>query len=128
MTKRDTQAAEYAAETHNLDAGPAAGCSGFAEQEGYTERAPVATGFPHPEPDWKAMYQRAIQEATLALSGKAAAEAVASRLRLTDQEREALANGIYLCEATAGEANENINANAWAQVAARLRGLLERTK
>ena len=47
---------------------------------------------------------------------------------LTDEEREALAKGIYLCEGTAGEANENINGHAWAQVAARLRGLLERAK
>ena len=40
--------------------------------------------------DWKAMYQRAIQDATLALSGKAAAEARAIRTRLTDEEREAI--------------------------------------
>ena len=49
-----------------------------------------------------------------------------SQPTLTDEEREALAKGIYLCEGAAGEANENINAHAWAQVAARLRGLLER--
>jgi len=45
---------------------------------------------------------------------------------LTDAEREALAKGIYLCEGTAGEANENINGHAWARVAGLLRGLLER--
>ena len=45
---------------------------------------------------------------------------------LTDSEREAVANGIYLCEGVAGEANENVNANAWAKTAGVLRGLLER--
>ena len=50
------------------------------------------------------------------------------RARLTDEEREAIEAGIFLCEGVAGEANENINAHAWAQVAARLRGLLERAK
>jgi hypothetical protein len=50
------------------------------------------------------------------------------RLRLTDEEREAIEAGIFLCEGVAGEANENANANAWARTAGRLRGLLVRTK
>ncbi len=50
------------------------------------------------------------------------------RARLTDEEREAIEAGIFLCEGVAGEANENANANAWARTAGRLRGLLVRTK
>lgn len=45
---------------------------------------------------------------------------------LTDAEREAVEEGIYLCEGAAGEANENINFHAWAKTAVVLRGLLER--
>ncbi len=45
---------------------------------------------------------------------------------LTDAEREAVKEGIYLCEGAAGEANENINFDAWAKTAGVLRGLLER--
>jgi hypothetical protein len=47
---------------------------------------------------------------------------------LTDEEREAIAKGICLCEGTAGEANENINAHEWARVASLLRGLLDRAE
>jgi hypothetical protein len=47
---------------------------------------------------------------------------------LTDEEREALNDAVYLCGATAGLANEQANATAWATCAATLRGLLERTK
>lgn len=47
-------------------------------------------------------------------------------LTLTDAEREAVKEGIYLCEGAAGEANENINSDAWAKTAGVLRGLLER--
>lgn len=42
------------------------------------------------EPDWKSAYQRATQDATLALSSKAAVEAIASRLCPTDEELEAI--------------------------------------
>ena len=93
------------------------------------------------EPDWRAAYQRACQEATLALSGKAAAEAKAARLRsqpcpyvagnvtryctltpltLTDAERGAVeeAIGWYV----------GVDDDRCQQVAATLRGLLERTK
>jgi hypothetical protein len=49
-----------------------------------------------------------------------------ARLRLTDAERGAITDGIHLCEGEAGEANENVNANAWAMTAGVLRGLLER--
>lgn len=45
---------------------------------------------------------------------------------LTDAERMAINSAIYLCEATAGLADENANATAWATCAATLRGLLER--
>jgi hypothetical protein len=45
---------------------------------------------------------------------------------LTDEERGAIANGIYLCEGEAGTANENVNTHAWAKSAGLLRGLLER--
>jgi hypothetical protein len=47
---------------------------------------------------------------------------------LTDAEREAINDAVYLCGATAGLANEQANATAWATCAATLRGLLERTK
>lgn len=47
---------------------------------------------------------------------------------LTKAEREAITSGIYLCEGEAGEANENVNANAWAKTAGVLRGLLERLR
>ena len=47
---------------------------------------------------------------------------------LTDAEREAVEAAIYLCGATAGLADEQANATAWAANAATLRGLLERTK
>lgn len=47
---------------------------------------------------------------------------------LTDAEREAIADGIYLCEGEAGQASENVNANAWAKAAGVLRALLERLK
>ena len=51
------------------------------------------------DPDWKAAYQRACQEATLALSSKTAAEAKAARLRLTDDERSAIGVAIQCVEA-----------------------------
>lgn len=50
------------------------------------------------------------------------------RLRLTEAERKALMDGIYLCEGEAGTANEHVNAHAWAMAAGTLRGLLERLK
>ena len=45
---------------------------------------------------------------------------------LSDAEREAINSAVYLCEATAGLADENANATAWATCAATLRGLLDR--
>ena len=51
---------------------------------------------------------------------------IVERLRLTDKEREAVRDGIYLCESAAGWADENANATAWATCAATLRGLLDR--
>jgi hypothetical protein len=45
---------------------------------------------------------------------------------LTDEEREAVNDAIYLCGATAGLAEEQGNATAWATCAATLRSLLER--
>ena len=54
-------------------------------------------------------------------------KAEVARLRLTDAEREAVETALYLCEATAGLADEQGNATAWAATAATLRGLLERT-
>lgn len=45
---------------------------------------------------------------------------------LTDAEREAVSDGIYLCESAAGLACENANATAWATCAATLRDLLDR--
>lgn len=50
------------------------------------------------------------------------------RLRLTDAEREAVSSAVYLCGATAGLSDAQDNANAWAECAATLRGLLDRTK
>lgn len=50
------------------------------------------------------------------------------RLRLTDAERSAVNDAVYLCGATAGLANEQANANEWAKCAATLRDLLERLK
>jgi hypothetical protein len=47
---------------------------------------------------------------------------------LTDAERKALADGIYLCEAEAGTAHGNANAHAWAEAAGLLRGLFDRLK
>ena len=46
---------------------------------------------------------------------------------LTDEEREAISDAIYLCGATAGMSSEQGSATAWATCAATLRGLLERT-
>ena len=48
------------------------------------------------------------------------------RLRITEDERQAMQDGICLCEGEAGEANENANAHAWARAAGSLRGLLDR--
>ena len=45
---------------------------------------------------------------------------------LTDAEREAINDAIYLCGATAGLADAQANATAWATCAATLRGLRER--
>jgi hypothetical protein len=45
---------------------------------------------------------------------------------LNGAERMAINSAIYLCEATAGLADENANATAWATCAATLRGLLNR--
>jgi len=74
----------------------------------------------------EAIRRLAEQDATLSVCGGNVK--VTMDATLTDEERDALAKGIYLCEGTAGEANENINGRVWAQVAARLRGLLERAK
>jgi hypothetical protein len=57
-----------------------------------------------------------------------ARERECDRYTLTDAEREAVDAGVHLCEHAAGEANENVNANAWAATAATLRGVLDRTK
>ena len=45
---------------------------------------------------------------------------------LTDAEREAIDDAIYLCEAEAGLFGERAAATKWATCAAALRGLLER--
>jgi hypothetical protein len=45
---------------------------------------------------------------------------------LIGAERMAINSAVYLCEATAGMADENANATAWAACAATLRGLLDR--
>ena len=45
---------------------------------------------------------------------------------LTAEEREAVWDGIYLCEDAAGTCNEAVHARAWAKSAGLLRGLLER--
>jgi hypothetical protein len=45
---------------------------------------------------------------------------------LNGAERMAINSAIYLCEATAGLADENANATAWSTCAATLRGLLNR--
>lgn len=74
---------------------------------------------------WEA---RAIADALQATDGvQATVEPLYLSTSLTDAEREAIANGIYLCEGEAGQANENINANAWAKTAGVLRGLMSRT-
>jgi len=67
--------------------------------------------------DWKAACD----------SAEAASKEI-NRLRLTEEERTALNDAVYLCGATAGLANEQANATAWATCAATLRWLLERTK
>lgn len=73
------------------------------------------------EPDWRAAYQRAVQDATLALSGKAAAEAKAYRLRLTDEEQEAVREALEAyCE--------NDDDPECKRIARVLGGLLERHK
>lgn len=46
--------------------------------------------------------------------------------RLTEAERQAVNDAIYICGATAGLANEQASATAWAECAATLRGLLDR--
>lgn len=48
------------------------------------------------------------------------------RSELTESEREAVNDAIYLCGAEAGLAGEQANATAWATYAATLRGLLDR--
>lgn len=47
---------------------------------------------------------------------------------LTDAEREAINDAVYLCGATAGRMQTQANATGWATCAATLRSLLERTK
>jgi hypothetical protein len=51
-----------------------------------------------------------------------------ARLRLTDEEREAIEYGVLLCEATAGCANDRPTIDGASRAADVLRGLLERTK
>ena len=53
-------------------------------------------------------------------------DAQVARLRLTDAEREAVNDAIYLCEAEAGLSGERAAATKWATCAATLRGVSER--
>ena len=73
-----------------------------------------------------AIRRLADQDATLSVVGGNVI--VEQDATLTDAEREAIDAAIYLCGATAGLADEQANATAWAANAALLRGLLERTK
>ena len=72
----------------------------------------------------KAIRRLAEQDATLSVCDGAVT--VTMDASLTDAEREAMETAIYLCGATAGLADEQGNATAWAATAATLRGLLER--
>jgi hypothetical protein len=47
---------------------------------------------------------------------------------ITDEQREAIAYGVMLCEATAGMANDRATIDGASRAADVLRGLLERTK
>lgn len=77
------------------------------------ERTGLKPAWPEDEPGSPTRYARAMADEI-------------GRLRLTDEERVAINDAVYLCGATAGLANEQANATAWATCAATLRGLLER--
>lgn len=62
------------------------------------------------------------------VTGKTTRYCTLTPFTLTDAEREAINDAIYLCGATDGMADEQDNATAWATCAATLRGLLERLK
>jgi len=48
--------------------------------------------------------------------------------RLTDEQREAIAYGVLLCDATAGMANDRATIDGASRAADVMRGLLERTE